>query len=131
MTGVLGGVGADARLTRVHRLAVSPDGMHLLTTQAHAQGGVMRLIRISDGNTSGAEEFGPGGAAGMQDGYNSDGRLDSPRGVAFFPGNGDKAVGTCVYAVQRKRSAIAARYHIDAMRSVSETRHMKYDTMPV
>ena len=45
----------------------------------------MRLIRISDGNTSGAEEFGPGGAAGMQDGYNSDGRLDSPRGVAFFP----------------------------------------------
>jgi hypothetical protein len=120
IAGGQGGIGTEARLTRVHRLAVSPDGEHLLATQAHTDGGgVMRLIRISNLNTSAASEFGPGGAEGMQDGYNGDARLSSPQGLAFFPDNGDKAVGkthTHTYKHTHTHTFTSTHTHTHSMR---------------
>lgn len=90
-----GGDLAAARFTRVRRLAFSPDGEHLMVTQAHSDGvgdpskGVLRLVDMTTDTVM--EAFGPSGEKGRNDGYGSQAQMHNPVGLAFFP-DGDRVI---------------------------------------
>ena len=91
----VGGDLAVSRFTRVRRLAFSPDGEHLMVSQAHSDGGgdpskgVLRLVDMTSDTV--VESFGPSGEKGHSDGYGSHAQMHNPVGVAFFP-DGDRVI---------------------------------------